>query len=80
MSASTTTAEGGRNVAARALRNAGLMEQDARMRDADDKPGGRKGSSKLRSHRPRPIDSYKDQGTGPSRTSMVNIGCAAHFA
>jgi nuclear RNA export factor len=58
----------------------GLLDSDTRMRDVSDRPGGRKGSSKIRMHRPRPIDVYKDQrgvvGTagaaGPSRTSTVN--------
>lgn len=55
-----------------ALRKAGLMDRDERMRDPADKPGGRKGHPKLRPHRPRLIDSIKGQ-PGPSRNSMVNI-------
>ena len=55
-----------------ALRNAGLMDRDERMRDASDKPGGRKGFPKPRSHRPRLIDTIKGQ-PGPTRNSMVNI-------
>ena len=55
-----------------ALRNAGLMDRDERMRDAADKPGGRKGLPKSRPHRPRLIDTIKGQ-PGPSRNSMVNI-------
>jgi|SRR5712671_4597123 len=55
-----------------ALRNAGLMDRDERMRDPADKPGGRKGIQKPRSHRPRLIDSVKGQ-PGPTRNSMVNI-------
>jgi len=55
-----------------ALRNAGLMDRDERMRDAADKPGGRKGFPKSRPHRPRLIDSVKGQ-PGPTRNSMVNI-------
>lgn len=55
-----------------ALRKAGLMDRDERMRDASDKPGGRKGFPKTRPHRPRLIDSIKGQ-PGPSRNSMVNI-------
>jgi nuclear RNA export factor len=55
-----------------ALRNAGLMDRDERMRDTSDKPGGRKGYAKQRSHRPRLIDTIKGQ-VGPSRNSMVNI-------
>ena len=55
-----------------ALRKAGLMDRDERMRDASDKPGGRKGFPKSRPHRPRLIDTIKGQ-PGPSRNSMVNI-------
>jgi hypothetical protein len=72
MFSTPTPASGSRTVAGNALRNAGLMDDDARMRDVADKPGGRKGSSKIRSHRERPIDSFKDRGAGPSRTAMVN--------
>jgi len=68
----STTSSGSRNIAANALRGAGLMDRDERMRDVQDKPGGRKGSSKIRAHRQRPIDNYKDQAAGPSRVSMVN--------
>jgi hypothetical protein len=70
---STPPPPGSRNIAANALRNAGLMDRDERMRDIGDKPGGRKGSSKIRSHRHRPIDEYKEHAAGPSRISMVNI-------
>ena len=55
-----------------ALRKAGLMDRDERMRDTSDKPGGRKGLSKPRSHRPRLIDTIKGQ-PGPSRNAMVII-------
>ncbi|KAI9463337.1 NTF2-like protein [Lactarius psammicola] len=55
-----------------ALRKAGLMDRDERMRDASDKPGGRKGFPKPRSHRPRLIDTIKGQ-PGPSRNPTVNI-------
>jgi len=42
------------------------------MRDATDKPGGRKGPSKVRAHRPRAIDVYKGETKpGPSRSSML---------
>ncbi|KAI0303614.1 hypothetical protein B0F90DRAFT_1707401 [Multifurca ochricompacta] len=53
-----------------ALRKAGLMDRDERMRDASDKPGGRKGFPKPRSHRPRLIDTIKGQ-PGPSRNPML---------
>ncbi|KAI0267684.1 NTF2-like protein [Gloeopeniophorella convolvens] len=59
-----------------ALRKAGLMDRDERMRDATDKPGGRKGISKPRSHRPRLIDSIKGQ-PGPSRNPMLASRVAA---
>ena len=55
-----------------ALRKAGLMDRDERMREASDKPGGRKGFPKPRSHRPRLIDTIKGQ-PGPSRNPTVNI-------
>lgn len=55
-----------------ALRNAGLMDRDERMREASDKPGGRKGFPKPRSHRPRLIDAIKGQ-PGPNRHPTVNI-------
>jgi hypothetical protein len=74
MFSSPTPAPGTRTVASTALRSAGLIDRDARMKDvsSSDKPGGRKGTSKIRSHRPRPIDTFKDQ-PGTSRASMVNI-------
>ncbi|TFK35547.1 hypothetical protein BDQ12DRAFT_725837 [Crucibulum laeve] len=64
---SPTPAPGSRALASTALRNAGLIDRDATMRDVSDKPGGRKGSSKIRSHRNRPMDAItgKDQA-GPS--------------
>lgn len=67
----STPAASSSSVATNALRSAGLMDRDERMRDATDKPGGRKGTSKIRSHRPRLIDAIKDPA-GPSRNSMVN--------
>lgn len=47
------------------------MDRDERMRDTQDKPGGRKGSTKIRAHRQRPVDNYKDPAAGPSRVSML---------
>lgn len=73
MFSTPTPAPRTRNVATNALRGAGLMDRDQKMRDIADKPGGRKGSSKVRSHKQRPIDDYKDRSAGPSRISMVNI-------
>ncbi|TFK46129.1 NTF2-like protein [Heliocybe sulcata] len=68
----STQITGTRAIASSALRGAGLIDRDERMRDASDKPGGRKGASKHRAHRPRPIDAYKDHTPGPSRTSMLS--------
>ena len=68
----TSSPSGSGVLANTALRKAGLMDRDERMRDASDKPGGRKGLSKPRSHRPRLIDTIKGQ-PGPSRNAMVNI-------
>lgn len=76
MFSSPTPAPGSRTLASNALRNAGLIDRDAKMRDATDKPGGRKGSSKARSHRTRPIDVYKD--SGPSKS--VNIIVITHYS
>ncbi|KAF9790387.1 hypothetical protein BJ322DRAFT_1036097 [Thelephora terrestris] len=67
----STTSSSSRNILTNALRGAGLMDRDERMRDIQDKPGGRKGSSKIRAHRQRPVDNYKDQASGPSRVSML---------
>ncbi|KDQ57204.1 hypothetical protein JAAARDRAFT_35810 [Jaapia argillacea MUCL 33604] len=69
MTSTATPVPGRRMLAVNALQKAGLIDHDERMRDVNDKPGGRKGSSKHRSHRPRPIDAYKD--AGPSRASMI---------
>lgn len=73
---------GSRVVASNALRSAGLIDKDERMRDATDKraAAARKTNSKIRSHKPRLIDSIKGDshghsghgGPGPSRTSTVN--------
>lgn len=73
MYSSPTTATGSRTLATNALRSAGLIDKDERMKDVStDRPGGRKGTSKIRSHRPRPIDAFKDHQAGPSKASMVN--------
>ncbi|KZP13583.1 NTF2-like protein [Athelia psychrophila] len=73
MFSSPTPAPGSRTVANKALRSAGLIQKDERMRDATDKPGGRKGPSKIKSHRPRAIDAYKGESSrpGPSRSAML---------
>ncbi|KAH0832900.1 hypothetical protein J3R83DRAFT_11852 [Lanmaoa asiatica] len=73
MFSSPTTATSSRTLAANALRSAGLIDKDERMKDVSaDRPGGRKGVSKIRSHRPRPVDAFKDHQAGPSKASMVN--------
>ncbi|CCL98168.1 uncharacterized protein FIBRA_00162 [Fibroporia radiculosa] len=85
MFSSPTPASGSRSLAANALRGAGLIDRDERMRDASDKPGGRKGHNKTHkarsSHRSRPIDALtgKDQpGTSVnSRTAMLASRLAA---
>ncbi|KAH0585512.1 hypothetical protein H2248_008748 [Termitomyces sp. 'cryptogamus'] len=71
MFSSPTPAPGSRAIANNALRNAGLIgaDRDATMRDATDKPGGRKASSKIRSHRPRVID-IKDLRNPRSKAAM----------
>ncbi|KAG6816643.1 hypothetical protein H0H87_004389 [Tephrocybe sp. NHM501043] len=73
MFSSPTPAPGSRAIASNALRNAGLIERDrdrdATMRDLTDKPGGRKASSKIRSHnRPRVID------INPKRKAALQAG------
>ncbi|SJK99733.1 uncharacterized protein ARMOST_03044 [Armillaria ostoyae] len=56
MFSSPTPAPG--TLASNTLRKAGLIDRDATMRDVTDKPGGRKGSSKIRSHRTRAIETH----------------------
>ena len=70
--APVSNSRGGASLATKILGSTGLMDRDSRMRDVSDKPGGRKGSSKIRAHRPRPIDAMKDHA-GPSRTTTVNV-------
>ncbi|KAJ3995862.1 hypothetical protein F5050DRAFT_1799946 [Lentinula boryana] len=76
MFSSPTPAPGSRTLASNALRKAGLIDRDAKMRDVSDKPGGRKGSSKARSHRTRPIDVYKDAGPTHSLSTRLNINAS----
>jgi hypothetical protein len=73
MSTASTSA-GGQRLAASGLQRAGLLERDAVMRDANNKPGGRKGPTKTtRAHRTRDIDTYKQDRVTASRIPMVNI-------
>ncbi|KAI6120024.1 hypothetical protein EDD16DRAFT_1578909 [Pisolithus croceorrhizus] len=68
---SPTPAPGGRKLATSALKSAGLIDRDEHMRDvSSENPGGRKGISKIRSHRPRPMDIFKDQ-PGHSRATTL---------
>jgi len=74
MFSSPTPASGSRTIANTALRSAGLIDRDTAMHDITDRPGGRKGSSKTRSHshRSRALDvsSKKDLlGSGPRPVS-----------
>lgn len=71
----TPSASGSSTLVNTALRKAGLMDRDERMRDTADKPGGRKGHPKSRPHRPRLIDSIKGQ-PGPTRNSMLTTRIA----
>ena len=72
MFSTSSRASGSRNIAANALRNAGLMDTDTRMRDVEkDKPGGKKVTIKSR-RRPRPIESAKEQTLGTQRSVIIN--------
>ncbi|KAI0346534.1 NTF2-like protein [Trametopsis cervina] len=76
---------GSRTIVANAFRKAGLMDQDERMRDVSDKPGGRKGHHKTTGHktrssnRPRAIEALigKDQPGSSNRSPMVAARLAA---
>ncbi|KAK2460147.1 hypothetical protein APHAL10511_007826 [Amanita phalloides] len=74
MFSSPTPASGSRTIAANALRNAGLMDRDTQMHDASDTPGGRKGSSRVRVHRPR-----KKESSGASSRSLASGTLAAQM-
>ncbi|KAG5644653.1 hypothetical protein DXG03_008035 [Asterophora parasitica] len=78
MFSSPTPAPGSRAIASNALRSAGLIDRDAKMRDLTDKPGGRKASSKIRSHRPRILD-MKDLRDPRSRASTSQAGPSGSF-
>ncbi|KAL4064487.1 hypothetical protein J3A83DRAFT_4360985 [Scleroderma citrinum] len=69
---SPTPAPSGRTLASSALKRAGLIDRDEHMRDVSaETPGGRKGISKIRSHRPRPVDIFKDHQPGHTRSSTL---------
>lgn len=80
--AATSTPSGSRSVASTALRNAGLIEKDERMRDATDKPGGRKSTQKLyhklRSGRPRGIDAIT--GADPRAVARTALAGSSRYA
>ncbi|KAF8969136.1 hypothetical protein BDZ97DRAFT_1796150 [Flammula alnicola] len=72
----SSPAPGSKNIAANALRSAGLIDRDAQMRDVADHPGGRKG--KLRSGRTtRLVDMSKDGPTG-TRMRPIRLSAGAH--
>ncbi|KAI0635688.1 NTF2-like protein [Trametes polyzona] len=76
---SPTPAPGSRAIAASALRKAGLIDQDAKMRDASEKPG-RKGGvkqstrSRTHPHKPRAIEAVmgKEQPSTKSLTARIS--------
>lgn len=69
MFSSPTPAPGSRALATNALRSAGLIDRDERMRDGD-RQGGRKAASKIRAHRLRTSE-YIDPG--PRRVIIILI-------
>ncbi|KAI0833225.1 NTF2-like protein [Trametes gibbosa] len=78
---SPTPAPGSRAIAASALRRAGLIDQDAKMRDVSEKPGrkaGVKQSTRTRTHphKPRAIDlvTGKDQHGAKSLNARIAAG------
>ena len=60
-------------MAATVLRNAGLIDRDARMKDLVDKPGGKKSSTKSRPHRPKTLDLFKDQKDQASTVNLFHL-------
>ncbi|KAF8637812.1 hypothetical protein AX16_010730 [Volvariella volvacea WC 439] len=73
---STPAPASGRNLVNATLRNAGLMDRDTHMRDATDKPGGRKGPFKPR--RPRTVEGARDDAGGPSRSTLSTRASTSH--
>ena len=84
MFSSPTPAPGSRTLANTALRTAGLIDRDTAMHDLTDRPGGRKGSSKTRSHTHRSrapdVSSKKDLlGSGSRAVSnTVSLSSLPH--
>ena len=74
-SPATPSPSGSRSVASTALRGAGLIDKDERMRDVADRPGGRKGTQKmnhkLRSSRTRAVDAIT--GAQPGAVTRTPI-------
>ena len=73
MFSSPTPASGSRAIAANALRNAGLIDRDAQMLDASDNPGGRKGSSRARTHRARKKESSGASARPVSSSFLMHV-------
>ncbi|KAH9926825.1 hypothetical protein B0H21DRAFT_138066 [Amylocystis lapponica] len=86
MFSSPTPAPGSRALASSALRGAGLIDRDERMRDVNDKPGGRKGIQKASHHkprpsnRPRPIDAVTGRDIPGSSVSARTTTLATRIA
>ncbi|KXN86470.1 hypothetical protein AN958_10057 [Leucoagaricus sp. SymC.cos] len=71
MFSSPTPTAGSRAIATNALRNAGLIDQDTRMRDGNkDRPGGKKITPKSR-RRPRANESAKEQALRSSSRTVI---------
>ena len=81
---SPTPAPGSRAIAASALRKAGLIDQDAKMRDVSDKPGrkvaGTKQSTRSRTHphKPRAIDVVTGKDQHASKSVIILLFVYAH--
>ena len=73
---SPTPAPGSRAIASNALRSAGLIDRDARMRDVSDKPGNRKAAPKQTKsrhpHKARGLDTVLGKTT-PVLSQSVNV-------
>ncbi|PFH51065.1 hypothetical protein AMATHDRAFT_3332 [Amanita thiersii Skay4041] len=71
----STPTPGSRTIAANALRNAGLIDRDTQMQDASDRPGGRKGPTRIRVHKARNKDP-----SGASSRARASETLAAHMS
>ncbi|KAH8100008.1 hypothetical protein BXZ70DRAFT_939960 [Cristinia sonorae] len=83
MLSSPTPPSGSRGLAAATLRSVGLMDKDARMKDATEKPvrkgGVHKPAHKTRSHQPRAIDAIVGKNRSAASSSR-NPTAAARIA